>query len=59
MNAYRAFENKQLKAQLEKEKAEAAKREQENKNKARSTGSQKSSGKADMDAFDAAWYDGT
>ena len=34
VNAYRAFENKQLKAQLEKEKAEAAKREQENKNKA-------------------------
>lgn len=59
VNAYRAYENRQLKEQLEKEKAEAAKREQETKNKARSTGSQRSSGRrSDMDAFDAAWYDG-
>lgn len=59
VSAYRAYENKQLKAQLEKEKAEAAKREQEQKNKARSTGSQRSSGKSSvMDAFDSAWYNG-
>ena len=60
VSAYRAYENKQLREQLEKEKSEKAKLEQEQKNKARSTGSQRSAGKrADMDAFDAAWYDGT
>lgn len=59
INAYRAYENKQLKAQLEKEKTEAQRRAQEEKNKARSTGSQSTAGKrSDMDAFDAAWYDG-
>ena len=59
VNAYRAWENKQLKAQLEKEKADAARRAQEQKNKARSTGSQSTAGKrADGDAFDAAWYNG-
>jgi hypothetical protein len=58
INAYRAYENKQLKAKLEKEKAEAKRRTQEEKNKARSTGSQSSAGKRDMDAFDAAWYAG-
>lgn len=57
INAYRAYENKQLKAELEKEKAEAKRRTQEEKNKARSTGSQSSAGKRDMDAFDAIWYD--
>lgn len=60
VSAYRAWENKQLKAQLEAEKAEKAKLEQEQKNKARSTGSQKTTGRrSEMDAFDAAWYDGT
>ena len=60
VNAYRAWENKQLKEQLAREKAEAEKRKQEEKNKARSTGSQRSAGKrADMDEFDQAWYDGT
>lgn len=60
VNAYRAWENKQLKEQLAKEKAEAEKRKQEQKNKARSTGSQASAGKqSEMDEFDRAWYDGT
>ena len=60
VNAYRAYENKQLKEQLAREKAEAEKRKQEEKNKARSTGSQRSAGrKSDMDEFDRAWYDGT
>jgi len=59
LNAYRAYENKQLKAQLEQQKADAERRAQEEKNKARSTGSQSSQGKkAEMDAFDALWYDG-
>lgn len=59
VNAYRAYENRQLKEQLAKEKAEAEKRKQEEKNKARSTGSQKSAGqRSEMDAFDSAWYDG-
>ena len=52
LNAYRAYENKQLKAELEKQK-------QAEKNKSRSTGSQASRGAAsEMDAFDRAWYDG-
>lgn len=60
VNAYRAYENKQLKEQLAKEKAEAEKLKQQEKNKARSTGSQRSAGKkSDMDEFDSAWYDGT
>lgn len=58
VNAYRAFENKQLKEQLKQEKAAAERRAQEEKNKARSTGSQSTQGKKDMDAFDALWYDG-
>lgn len=53
LNAYRAYDNKQLRAELEK-------RKQEEKNKARSTGSQSTAGKrTQMDDFDAAWYDGT
>ena len=56
VNAYRAWENKQLRAQLEKQKTEAQRKAQEEKNKSRSTGSQSSAGKADIDAFDAAWY---
>ena len=60
VNAYRAWENKQLKAQLDKEKKDAERRAQEQKNKARSTGSQSTAGKrTEADAFDAAWYDGT
>lgn len=59
VNAYRAWENKQLKAQLDKEKKDAERRAQEQKNKARSTGSQSTAGKrTDADAFDSAWYDG-
>lgn len=59
VSAYRAYENKQLKAQLEQQKADADRRAQEEKNKARSTGSQSTAGKrSEMDAFDAAWYDG-
>lgn len=57
INAYRAYENKQLKEQLKQEKAAAERRAQEEKNKARSTGSQSSEGKSDKDAFDAIWYD--
>lgn len=60
VNAYRAWENKQLKAQLDKEKKDAERRAQEQKNKARSTGSQSTAGnRSDADAFDAAWYDGS
>lgn len=58
INAYRAYENKQLKEQLKQEKAAAERRAQEEKNKARSTGSQSTAGKKDMDAFDSLWYDG-
>lgn len=58
-NAYRAYENRQLKAQLEQQKAEAERRAQEQKNKARSTGSQNTAGKRSAeDAFNALWYDG-
>lgn len=60
VNAYRAYELKELKAQLEKQKTEAARKAQEEKNRARSTGSQSTSGKNTADAeFDAIWYDGT
>lgn len=59
VHAYRAYENRQLKAELEKERSAAQQRAQEQKNKARSTGSQKSAGKkSEMDEFDLAWYDG-
>ena len=58
VNAYRAYENKQLKAQLDKEKKDAERRAQEQKNKARSTGSQSTAGNRSGDDFDAAWYDG-
>ena len=59
LNAYRAYENKQLKAQLEQEKKDAERRALEEKNKARSTGSQSTAGsKSALDAFEAAWYDG-
>ena len=49
----------QMKETLEQQKADAERRAQEEKNKARSTGSQSTAGKkAEMDAFDAMWYDG-
>jgi hypothetical protein len=51
VNAYRAWENKQLKLELEK-------REQENKNRSRSTGSQRTAGNKTADAFDSLWYNG-
>ena len=60
VNAYRAYELKEVKAQLEQQKIEAARKAQEEKNRARSTGSLSTSGKNTADAeFDAIWYDGT
>lgn len=60
VNAYRAYELKEVKAQLEQQKIEAARKAQEEKNRARSTGSLSTSGKTTADAeFDAIWYDGT
>ena len=60
VNAYRAYELKEVKAQLEQQKIEAARKAQEEKNRARSTGSLSTSGKSTADAeFDAIWYDGT
>jgi hypothetical protein len=59
LNAYRAYEIKELKAQLEQQKAEAEKKLQKEINKSRSTGSQSTKGQKSVDPFDAAWYDGT
>lgn len=59
LNAYRAYEIKELRAQLEKQKAEAEKKLQKEINKSRSTGSQSTKGTKQVDPFDAAWYDGT
>lgn len=60
VNAYRAYELKEVKAQLEQQRLESARKVQEEKNRARSTGSQSTSGKSAADAeFDAIWYDGT
>lgn len=59
LNAYRAYENKQLKEQLAQKAAAEERRAQEEKNRARSTGSQSTAGSGSgMDAFDAAWYNG-
>lgn len=58
LNAYRAYEVKELRAQLEKQKAEAEKEKQKQLNKSRSTGSQKTKGTKQADPFDAMWYDG-
>lgn len=59
LNAYRAWENKQLREQLAQKTAAEERRAQEEKNRARSTGSQSTAGsKSAMAAFDAAWYDG-
>lgn len=59
LNAYRAYEVKELRAQLEKQKAEAEKKLQKEINKSRSTGSQSTKGTKSVDPFDSAWYDGT
>lgn len=60
VNAYRAYELKEIKAQLAAQKTEAARKAQEQKNRARSTGSQSTSGKSSADAeFDSIWYNGT
>lgn len=58
LNAYRTYEIKELKAQLEKQKAEAEKKLQKEINKSRSTGSQSTKGRKTVDPFDALWYDG-
>lgn len=59
VNAYRAYENKQLRAQIEQQKTDAERRAQEEKNKARSTGSQKSTGQPSGDElFDSLWNNG-
>ena len=58
LSAYRAYEVKELRAQLEKQKAEAEKEKQKQLNKSRSTGSQKTKGTKQADPFDAMWYDG-
>ena len=56
LNAYRAYEIKELKAQLEKQKAEAEKKLQKEINKSRSTGSMSTKGnKTEDDFFDALW----
>lgn len=59
VSAYRAYEVKELKAQLERQKAEAEQRLQKEINKSRSTGSQSTKGKETVDPFDADWYNGT
>ena len=56
LNAYRAYEIKELRAQLEKQKAEADKKLQKEINKSRSTGSMSTKGKkTEDDFFDALW----
>jgi hypothetical protein len=58
LNAYRAYEIKQLRAQLEQQKAEAEKKLQKEINKSRSTGSMSTKGKkTEDDFFDALWAD--
>lgn len=59
VNAYRAYENKQLRAQIEQQKTDAERRAKEEKNKARSTGSQKTTGQPSGDElFDSLWNNG-
>ena len=56
LNAYRAYEIKQLRAQLEQQKAEAEKKLQKEINKSRSTGSMSTKGKkTEDDFFDSLW----
>lgn len=58
LNAYRAYEIKQLRAQLEQQKAEAEKKLQKEINKSRSTGSMSTKGKkTEDDFFDSLWAD--
>lgn len=58
LNAYRAYEIKQLRAQLEQQKAEAEKKLQKEINKSRSTGSMSTKGKkTEDDFFDSLWDD--
>lgn len=59
VSAYRAYEVKELRAQLEKERAEAQKQKQKEENKAHSLGSMSTGGTKQIDPFDAMWYDGT
>jgi hypothetical protein len=58
LNAYRAYEVKALRAELEQQKAAAAEEKRKQENKSRSTGSQKTKGTKTVDPFDAIWYDG-
>lgn len=58
LNAYRAYEIKALRAELEQQKAAAADEKRKQENKSRSTGSQKTKGTKTVDPFDAIWYNG-
>lgn len=58
LNAYRAYEVKALRAELEQQKAAAAEEKRKQENKSRSTGSQKTKGTKTVDPFDAIWYNG-
>lgn len=58
LNAYRAYEVKALRAELEQQKAAAAEEKRKQENKSRSTGSQRTKGTKTADPFDAIWYDG-
>lgn len=58
LNAYRAYEVKALRAELEQQKAAAAEEKRKQENKSRSTGSQKTKGTKTADPFDALWYNG-
>jgi hypothetical protein len=58
VSAYRAYEVKALRAELEQQKAAAAEEKRKQENKSRSTGSQRTKGTKTVDPFDAIWYDG-
>ncbi len=58
LSAYRAYEVKALRAELEQQKAAAAEEKRKQENKSRSTGSQKTKGTKTADPFDAIWYNG-
>lgn len=59
VNAYRAEENRQLKAQVASLNKKLSAQETNKKNKGRSTGSQQTAGKKEVDdPFLAAWYNG-
>lgn len=59
LSAYRTYENKQLREELQKVKAEADAKIQKEKNKSRSTGSQTANETKTDDWFDSLWNDGT